>query len=180
MGTCRSPFHLPHREVPSLTGSCPQGPGKAHPQVSQPGEPGQRCSGTPASIVPHPVPPLEMAPESLPMWGGAQEGIPRASESLEEKTTFYKVSVVGRVGSEFRSKEEVICWPPAFHGDERARQKSPFSAVHNESLPRAQSPLHSSLKGLQTFPVFDSLYFASLPEGVPLLTFPKLSLWVLP
>lgn len=84
-----------------------------------------------------------------------------------------------RVGSKFRSKEEVTSRSPAFHS-QKGKTQGLTLCSHNGSLLRAQSPLHSSLKGLQTFLVLDSLYLAFLPQGLPLSAFPKFSLWVPP
>lgn len=93
-----------------------------------------------------------MAPETLLMWGRTQQGITKAFESLEEKKPSVRFELLEGVGSEFRSKEEVICWPPAFSWGCRQRQKSPFSAAHNGSLLRCTKPSSFVLKGPADLP----------------------------
>lgn len=77
----------------------------------------------------------------------------RCFESLEgKKQTFCGVLVIGGGRSELRSKEDMICWPPAFHGDARERQKSLFSDAHNGSLLRGTKPSSFVFKGPPDLP----------------------------
>lgn len=50
-------------------------------------------------------------------------GYYEGSESLEGKKPSARFELLEGVGSEFRSKEELICWPPAFHGEREGKTK---------------------------------------------------------
>ena len=134
--------------------------------------------GGSAPSYPWPIPPPLRNGSGKPAHAGKVPWTTRkASESLErkKKKTFCKVFVIGGGGSEFRSKEEVICRPPAFHGDGKGRQKSPFSATHNGSLLSSTKPPSFPSKGPSDLPSVRLVYFASLPEGLMLLLFPEFS-----
>lgn len=101
----------------------------------------------------------------------------KASESLEGKKPSARFELLEGVGSEFRSKEELISGHPHFMGNGRVRQKSSFSAAHNGALLKHTKPSSFLLQESPGLPNVRLRLFCYPPEGSLLLIFPEFSLW---
>lgn len=88
--------------------------------------------GPPARLVPHP-PTLGNGSRKLLHVGRCPVGYYKGFGVFRRKKPSVRFELLEGVGSEFRSKEEVICWPPAFHGY-AGTDKSPHSLLPTMGL----------------------------------------------